>query len=135
MGIVIREFRCGDCASTFESSDPIEEVICPHCAAEESAERVFLTPPGIKSPQTSFKDSTVKQLASDYGLTDLSNKDGKPVRQAPSGPQSPTFTNHNPQVGQVLARLGPQHADSFSPVLPVLRAAGGPRTWAKSRGH
>jgi putative FmdB family regulatory protein len=129
MPIIIREFRCGDCGETFESTDPVEEVCCPTCSAQE-AERVFLTPPSIKSPATTFKDNTVKQLAADYGLSNMSNAGGAPVRQAPSGPAAPQFAAPNPQISQALAKLG-GNADGFSSVLPALQSAGGPRNWAK----
>lgn len=131
MGIVIREWRCGDCGTTFESSDKPEDVACPTCTAQEP-ERVFLTPPGIKSPQTSFKDDTVKQLAADYGLSNISNKYGEAVKKAPSGPTAPQFATGSPQAQQMLARLG-NNSDGFSSVLPSLQRAGRPHQWQKSK--
>lgn len=128
--MIIREFRCNDCSTTFESSAPIEEVACPQCTAQE-AERVFLTPPSIKSPKTAVADRTLKELAADYGMSDMSNKHGQAVRQAPSGAEAPKFTENNPQMAAALARLG-GNADGFSSVLPTLRATGGPRSWAKT---
>lgn len=127
--MIIREFRCGDCSNTFESSDPLEEVVCPVCTAQE-AERVFLTPPGIKSPQTSGKDRDLQQLASDFGMTNMSNRDGQPVRQAPTGPAAPQFAAQNPQNMQILHRLGGA-GDGFSSVLPALQRAGRPHQWRK----
>jgi len=129
-GMIIREYRCNDCGTTFESSDPVEEVSCPTCTAQE-AERVFLTAPSIKSPKTAVADRTLKELASDYGMSNMSNKHGQAVRQAPAGPEAPKFTEHNPQMAAALARLG-NNADGFSSVLPTLRATGGPRNWAKT---
>lgn len=126
---IIREFRCCDCGATFESMLPVEEVACPECSGEEP-ERVFLTPPSIRSPGTSRTDTTLKQLAADYGLSDMSNRDGAPVRRAPSGAGAPQFAAPDPQMAQLLAKLG-SNADGFSPVLPQIRAAGGPRAWAK----
>lgn len=83
---VIREFRCGDCGTLFESMLPVEEVACPACTAQE-AERVFITPPAIKSPQTSRKDEIVKDLAQHHGLSDISNAEGQAVmRRGQSGP-------------------------------------------------
>lgn len=132
MGIIIREFRCGDCGSTFESSDPIEEVACPSCAGAEP-ERVFLTPPGIKSPQTTSADSELRGLAADYGLSDISNKDGQPVKRAPSGPATPAFSDGNPQTMRMLQGLG-RNADGFSSVLPALQRAGRPTQWRRAKG-
>lgn len=129
MGTIIREFRCGDCASTFESTDPVEEVVCPSCTAQE-AERVFLTPPGIKSPQTSVADRELKNLAADFGLSNISNKDGAPVKSAPTGDAAPKFAPQNPATMQVLSKLG-RNADGFSGLLPSLQRAGRPHQWHK----
>lgn len=128
---IIREFRCADCGSTFESSAPVEEVMCPHCSGAEP-ERVFLTPPGIKSPQTSIADREIRGLAADYGLSDVSNKDGAPVKKVTPPEQAPQFTGATPQVTSVLQRLG-SNADGFSSVLPALRNAGRPHQWNKTR--
>ena len=127
--MIIREFRCGDCQSTFESSDPVEEVVCPVCTAQE-AERVFLTAPSIKSPQTAGKDRDLKQLASDFGITDMSNRDGAAVKRAPAGDAAPQFAAPNPQITQVLSKLGGA-GDGFSSVLPSLQRAGRPHQWNK----
>lgn len=131
MGIIIREFRCGDCNACFESSDPVEDVVCPSCSSQE-AERAFFTAPAIRSPTTSFNDRTVKQLAADYGLSDVSNKHGQPVRQAPSGPQAPAFRTGDAQAMQALGKLGGA-ADGFSQVLPTLQRSGRPHQWSRSK--
>jgi hypothetical protein len=129
MPIIIREFQCGDCDHKFESSDPVEVVCCPRCSSQE-AERAFFTPPGIKSPQTAKADRELKGLAADYGLTNMSNKEGAPVRQAPPQGAAPQFATGNAQAMQMVQRLG-SNADGFSPVLPALSRAGGPRPeWA-----
>ena len=83
---VIREYLCGDCGSTFESMLPVEEVACPNCAAPEP-ERVFLTPPAIKSPQTGTKDAIQKDLAQTYGFSDMTNRNGESVMRGQRGPQ------------------------------------------------
>lgn len=108
-----------------------EDVDCPTCSAAEP-ERVFLTPPAIRSPQTNFKDATVKQLAADYGLSDISNRNGEPVKKAPAGEQAPKFDN--PANSPVMSRLAAMGggADGFSQVLPTLRRAGNPRSWART---
>lgn len=129
MSIIIREFRCGDCGATFESTDPVEEVACPTCSAQE-AERVFLTPPAVRSPTTGRTDKILGELAQDYGLSNMSNRGGAPVKQAPSGNSAPQFAAPNPQISQALAKLG-NNADGFSSVMPALRSAGGPRAWTK----
>lgn len=108
----------------------VDEVECPKCSAPEP-ERVFLTAPGIKSPQTSNTDKTLQGLAQDYGLSNMSNRDGAAVRQAPTGPNAPQFATGTPQAMQVLQKLG-GNSDGFSSVLPALRSAGTPRQWRKS---
>lgn len=130
MGIVIREWRCADCGTTGETSGPLEEVVCSTCNAQE-AERVFLTPPGIKSPKTSTADRELKSLAQDFGMSNMSNRDGAAVKAAPQGPQAPRFEAGNPQVMQAIQRLG-SSADGFSSVLPALQRAGRPTQWRKT---
>lgn len=127
--MIIKEYRCLDCANHFESSDA--DPVCPTCTAAD-AERVFLTAPAIRSPQTTTKDSIVKGLAADYGLSDISNKHGAPVKKPGTGNGAAQFAGGG-QVMQKLAALGSQ-SDNFSPVLGSLQAMGGPRSWAKTPG-
>lgn len=127
---VIREYLCSDCGATFESTLTIDEVSCPHCSGED-AERVFLTPPGITSPKTSSTDRTLQSLAQDFGLSDMSNREGQAVKRAPEGPAAPQFATGNPQALQMIQKLG-SNADSFSPVLPALQRAGRPHQWRKT---
>ena len=124
---VIREYRCNDCGQLFESMSQDPE--CPTCSAEEP-ERVFLTPPGIKSPQTARSDAIVRDLAAAHGMSDMSNAGGAAVRRAPS--QNPAqFTQpSDSQAMAVLGKLG-NAGDGLSSVLPSLRAAGTPRQWSK----
>lgn len=131
MGIIIREFLCHDCGQTFESSDPVEEVACPHCSAGEP-ERVFLTPPAIRSSDTTRKDTIVKELAADYGLSNVSNKYGEAVKRAKTDtPAPPQFATGTPTGMQMLERAQRAGADNFSGVLPSLQASGRPNQWAK----
>lgn len=130
---VIREWRCGDCGTNGETMGPLDEVVCPTCNAQE-AERVFLTPPAIRHDGTRVADRELRNLAQDYGLSNISNKDGGPVRKAPEGPQAPTFSEANPQTMAVLQRLGSQgNADGFSGVLPSLQRSGRPHQWRKTQ--
>lgn len=127
---VIREFRCNDCGTLFESMEKPEDVFCPSCTAEEP-ERVFLTPPAIRSPNTSRSDKILGELAADYNLSNMSNRHGEAVKGAPSGAQAPQFANaaNSPVLQRVASSGG---ADSFSGVLPTLRRAGGPRSWSRT---
>lgn len=108
---VIREWRCKDCSTVFESMLSPAQVECPTCAKQEP-ERVFMTPPAIRSPQTSRKDGIVKQLASDYGLSDVSNKHGEAVIK---GNQQATFTSDKNVLSRVQQMGG--GGDAFSPFL------------------
>lgn len=127
--MIIREFACGDCGCKFESSDPVEEVICPKCSSED-AERAFFTPPGIKQPQTARKDEIQRDLSTTYGLADMSNKDGGSVMQNRKSVPEAAQGQWGGDMGQVISKLG-KNSDGFSPVLPALRQMGGPRTWNK----
>lgn len=126
---IIRQFRCCDCGTTFESMQTVEEAECPKCSAPEP-ERVFLTPPAIRSQNTGRTDKILGELAQDYGLSNMSNRYGAAVKRAPTGADAPQFAAPNPQISQVLSKLG-NNADGFSSVMPALRSAGGPRAWAK----
>lgn len=130
MGIIIREWRCADCGTTGETTGQIEDVICQTCNAQE-AERVFLTAPGFKSPSTSTADRELKTLATDFGLTNMSNREGSAVKKAPEGPHAPKFETGSPQAMQMIQRLG-SNADGFSSVLPALQRTGRPNQWRKT---
>lgn len=123
---IIREFRCNDCGKEFESMQPVEEVSCPVCSSEE-AEREFRTAPGFKTPDSNFTDKTIRGLAEHHGLSDISNKDGQAVKRP--GANAGQFTS-NPAIMSKLAKMG-DAADNASPILPMLRAAGGPRNWSR----
>lgn len=127
--MIIKEYKCLDCQSFFESSDA--DPACPQCSAPEP-ERAFLTPPGFKSPQTSGKDRDLQALAQDFGLSNMSNRDGAPVKQAPTGGQAPQFAAQTPQNMQLLQKLG-NAGDGFSGVLPALQRAGRPHQWQRER--
>ena len=117
--MIIREFRCGDCSNTFESSDPVEVVVCPVCTAQE-AERIFLTAPSIRDAKTSGTDATLRTLAADYGLSNMTNAGGAAVKQAPTGEQAPQW---NAPTMQALSKLG-KNGDGFSAVGSMLRGRG-----------
>jgi hypothetical protein len=67
---VLREWTCLS-HGHFESKEPI----CPY-GCDTAIERAFLTAPGIASTRTRNIDRTLQQLAVDYGMTDLNNKQG-----------------------------------------------------------
>ena len=106
--------------------DAPEDAFCPQCEASEP-EREFRTAPGIKSPDTSFNDRTIKSLAQGYGLSDVSNKDGRAAKRISTQGPAPEFSGDH----KILSRLG-QASDNASPLLPFLRQAGGPRNWRRT---
>jgi hypothetical protein len=126
--VIIKEWRCLDCDAFFESA--ASEPECPHCSATEP-ERAFLTPPGFKSPSTTAKDQMVRGLAADYGLSDVNNRYGQAVKQAPSGPAAPQFKG----ADQINSIPIPAHErDALTPVLPSIQRMGGPRSWQRKQG-
>jgi hypothetical protein len=77
---VLREWRCWAHDLAFEATDDH-----PHCPAGCSPKFVvqeFRTPPGIRSGGTRVLDGMARQLAADYGMTDMSNRDGQSVMSA-----------------------------------------------------
>lgn len=125
---IIKEYRCNDCATFFESMDA--DPVCPQCTAGEP-ERAFLTAPGIKDPKSNIIDRETRNLAETYGMSDMSNKEGQSVRSLQAPEQQAQFGSAaDPKVGQMLAKLG-GNSDSMSAMLPALRQMGGPRAWTK----
>lgn len=51
----------------------------------DTVERIFLTPPGLRSARTSNIDSTFEGLAKSYGMTDIDNRGGRAAKRAPAG--------------------------------------------------
>ena len=125
--MLIKEYRCRDCGTTFESSD--SDPSCPTCSGADS-ERAFLTPPAINSSSTRRADKIQQELASDFGMADMSNRHGEAVKKAPSGPNAPAFGG-NGRIMQNLAGLG-DRGDNFSAVAPIIQQAGNPKTWRKT---
>lgn len=75
---VIKEWECA-AHGYFDGT----EAVCPHGCPQQFVQRVFLTPPGIKSHATKMSDFTLKGLAKDFGMTDIRNgSDGEAVAQA-----------------------------------------------------
>lgn len=120
--MIIKEYRCLDCGSQFETAD--SDPACPSCSSD-NGERAFYTAPGIKSPKTAVADATVKQLAADYGLSDMSNKDGGAVKRATAN-----------GAGQFIA---PSNLNKFKPfgatdnVTPLKGMFRGPRDWPRRK--
>jgi len=78
MARVLKDYKCA-AHGFFEAY----EAVCPHGC--ETVQQVWLTPPAIQSAKTKFTDSTLKGLASEFGMTDLrSNSAGEAQKSAPA---------------------------------------------------
>lgn len=58
------------------------EAKCPHGCGAGMVEKVFLQPPGLTSTRTQGIDRNLNQLALDFGMTDMSNRGGRSIKQA-----------------------------------------------------
>jgi hypothetical protein len=67
--MIVREFNCPK-HGPFESRFSM----CPHGCVD--VERVFTRAPAVKSRRTKNIDATLKQMAKDHHLSDISNKNG-----------------------------------------------------------
>lgn len=70
MPTVIKEYICPG-HGAFSSTVPV----CPH-GCTLNVERRFFTAPGLKSTRTSNVDRMLRAVAADFGLTDMSNRNG-----------------------------------------------------------
>lgn len=118
--MIIKEWKCLDCETYFESSD--DDPQCPQCSKIEP-ERVFLTPPAVRDAKTTSTDRELKRLAQDFGLSDMNNKHGEAVKKGGTG----QFTNDS-RVMQAVAGLPPGAQDQFSPLQSKFS---NPRTWTR----
>lgn len=71
MAGVVKEYRCM-AHGVFESS--AKKPLCPEGC--DTVERVFITPPALRSARTGNIDSTLETLAASHGMTDISNAGG-----------------------------------------------------------
>ena len=49
---------------------------CPHGCDEQFVAKTYVQAPGLRSDRTKNIDNTFRQLAADYGLTDMNNQNG-----------------------------------------------------------
>lgn len=73
---VMKEWNCAAHGS-FESDEPV----CPSGCHGPFITREFRTAPGYKSINTKFMDQGMRTIAHEYGLTDMSNRNGKSVME------------------------------------------------------
>lgn len=73
---VIKEWRCM-AHGCFDSTEPV----CPKGCS--TVERVFLTPPGFTSDRTKHSDATFRQVAADFGMTNMRIRPEEPARIPP----------------------------------------------------
>ena len=93
MGKVINDYKC-DVHGFFEA----REAKCPHGC--DTVQLVFLQPVGLKSDRTKNNDKNLKQLASDFQMTDIKSVregEAQPRRfQDPVMPSQAQQQNENP---------------------------------------
>jgi hypothetical protein len=79
--MVLHDWECAK-HGVFEGSHPI----CPALGcSSEKVSKIFLQAPGFKSEKTKFADASLKDIAQRYGMTNMSNKDGKAVKEGNPG--------------------------------------------------
>lgn len=75
--MVIKEYRCA-AHGYFESGEASPS--CPKGGCT-TVQQVFLTAPAFRSDKTKRSDANLRQIASDFGLTDMrSAREGEPAR-------------------------------------------------------
>jgi hypothetical protein len=83
---ILKEYRCVGHDHPFEayvSDDEVPE--CPFGCSPRFVRREFRTPVGIRHNGTTNMDLMTRQLASDYGMTDMRNdRDGSSVMSSTS---------------------------------------------------
>jgi hypothetical protein len=78
MMAVLRDYQCL-AHGNFEGF----EAKCPYGCSDSFIKMIFLKPPGYHSDRTKGIDSTLKGLASDFGLTDMNNQNGTSANVRP----------------------------------------------------
>lgn len=132
MGRVIKEWKC-EAHGYFEGTEPV----CPQGCT--SVMQVHLTPIAIKSDKTKHNDSTLKQLALDYNMSDI-----KSTREGEAQP--PRFANQQPSDPFAVRWGSPSQISQFNTKsiagenvngLSPLRSANptGPRTASYIADH
>src|SRR3974377_1713245 len=104
---VLRQFRCWAHDLEFESID--EKPAVPSGCSNRFVVLDFRTPPNIRSGGTRIADVMQKQLAQDYGLTNMMNdKDGSSVMsRTPTESGGTRITNNKPAGAYWNAGLFP----------------------------
>jgi hypothetical protein len=124
---ILKEYVCA-AHGPFEAFEPECEYGCsPRFVRQE-----FRTAPGYKSERTSNSDKTIDSLAKDYGMTNMSNRDGESVMQRmrrepqtrPTWGQvahaAPGFSNGGKPLTFNPASMGVQAENVLGSVQPML---------------
>lgn len=118
---VTKEWECA-AHGYFDATAPV----CPHGCPDKFVRRVFLTPPAIGSEGTKRSDDTLKNLAADYGMTDIKNgQNGESVAMATPASSAPFKTQWN-SLGKNfdVKGLGVSPGNALEPFKGILK---GPR--------
>ncbi len=109
--MVLKEWRCKN-HGVFDSSHPI----CPAlgCRSKE-VERVFLTPPGIRSEFVKRHENGIQKLAAAYGQTDFKTaKAGDASIKHPVGSELLWGSDVKKHLGMDMGQLTAQTAQPFT---------------------
>ena len=127
---VIKEFRC-KAHGPYEAFGPA----CPYGCSERMQVREIRTAPGFSTPHTQMTDQVVKDIASENGLTNMSNRGGNSVME--NLKKATKATEFAPSWGKVGSKvnvgdLGIPKGENNMPSRESL-AASRPRTMIMGR--
>ena len=109
---VTKEFSC-EIHGHFEG----KFAVCPHGCIEE-VERIFTVAPATVSRRTKNIDSTLRGIAQDHKLSDLSNKKGSLAASMPQFQPAPPPPQEHPMQQAIAARMmqvGARFGGNFVP--------------------
>ena len=128
--MILRDYECL-AHGYFESGETSPK--CPYGCANSLVHQVFLKAPGIGTDRTKGIDTTMRSLANDFGLTDVSTRGGDSVKEnlkrtqidpakqlldKMGGPWQSLDPNRN--ALQALSGMGVQGGNMLESVKPLL---------------
>ena len=130
--MILRDFNC-IVHGVFESGE--EAPKCPFGCSNSFVEKVFLQPPMVGNG-TKMVDNVVKDLANDFGLTNLDNRGGDSVKNNAGRVRERTVSDQildrmggawqsldgSRNALQALSGLGVQGQNALSEVKPMLNS-------------
>lgn len=127
----LHDFRCA-AHGNFESTEPI----CPHGCDGSFVQKVFLKAPGLTSDRTKGIDKNLRDLAADYRMTNMTNRNGSVGRPDPGAQQrvqeaqerlAPMWGKMPTGDGAVQQALAEHHAAPDNALAQVRESLSAPR--------